>query len=382
MSNITELANIPDVSFIDNLTLQQVRDQIISDYTAAYTEEQGKAPDIHPGTPERLMLYAFADHFYQALQYVDRAGKMGLLKYSEGDWLDNIATLRGITRRAATPATATVMFTLSDIRNSATGIPAGTRVAAAGVYFATNTYLLIDAGDQTGTVSVTAIDAGEIANGIPAGDINTMVDVVPYVASVTSTTASSGGTERESDDALTERVFAANRGYSVAGPIEAYAYHAKQALPNIGDVQVYSPSAGEVNVVFLMADGSLPNAEQRSAVQQYLSDSKIRPLTDSVSVSSPTEETYAITVVYYINKADKARENEIQANVAKAIEDYKAWQRKIGRDINPSKLTQLIMEAGAKRVVVGTPAAKTIPEYTVSKNRLPQIVTYGGLEDD
>ena len=38
MSNIPDLQNVPELSFIDNLTLAQVREQIIQDYATKYRE--------------------------------------------------------------------------------------------------------------------------------------------------------------------------------------------------------------------------------------------------------------------------------------------------------------------------------------------------------
>ena len=148
MSNINAFKNIPEISFIDNITLEDIRNEMLDDYQEAYRAETGKEPDMHAGTPERLMLYAVANNFYQALKYIDRAGKMGLLKYSEADYLDNLAVLKGITRNEATAAKVTLKFTLSDIRTSVTAIPGGTRVAAGDIYFSTDEYLEILAGQE------------------------------------------------------------------------------------------------------------------------------------------------------------------------------------------------------------------------------------------
>ena len=72
----------------------------------------------------------------------------------------------------------------------------------------------------------------------------------------------------------------------------------------------------------------------------------------------------------------------IQAAVAQAVEDYKTWQRTIGRDINPSKLVALIMEAGAKRVAVTAPTYTAVAATKVSALQGEAVISYGGLEDD
>lgn len=382
MSDIKEFSTVPDVSFIDNITLEQVRDEVVADYIEQYTAITGKAPEIHPGTPERLMLYVIANQSHHALQYVDTAAKMGLLKYSIGDFLDNLGNNRGLTRRPATHAATTLQFTLADIRPSATGFPGGTRVSnEIGQYFATDEYMEIPAGQQIGTVRATAQTAGETENGIIPGGLKKLVDPVPYVGEVTNLTTTSGGAAIESDDDFTLRIYNSPAGYSVAGPSEAYQYHAKNAVPNVGDIIAHSPEAAHVDIVFIMEDGSTPTPEQIAQVEEALSDEQIRPIADRVKAMAPTEQAYDIGMTYYISRSDADRAVSIQAAVVAAVEEFKSWQRKIGRDITPSKLIQLVMAAGAKRVEVTAPAFQPVSKYDIGKLGA-EAVTYGGLEDD
>ena len=177
MSNIPELQNIPDISFIDNLTLEQVREQILQDYAAEYKALTGEAPDLSDADPVRLVLLTFAQQFYQGLQYVDWAGKKNLLKYSYGEALDNLAANKGITRNPAAYATTMLNFSMQNLRASATGIPAGTRVSnSSGVYFMTESYVEIPAGEMSVTVQGVALEAGKTANGIQVGMIDQFAD--------------------------------------------------------------------------------------------------------------------------------------------------------------------------------------------------------------
>ena len=70
-------------------------------------------------------------------------------------------------------------------------------------------YAEIPAGSTTVDVPATCTVAGTDGNGFAAGELATIVDPIPYVASVTNTTATEGGAEIESDDDLAERVFLA-----------------------------------------------------------------------------------------------------------------------------------------------------------------------------
>ena len=51
MSNISELANCPELNFIENMTLQETEDQLRELYTGFYRELYGKEPEL--GMPTR-----------------------------------------------------------------------------------------------------------------------------------------------------------------------------------------------------------------------------------------------------------------------------------------------------------------------------------------
>ena len=378
------IKSLPDISFIDNKDIDQVRQEMVADYESFISEATGQTVTLERSSVHRMELYAAAAQIYQAMQYIDRQGKQSILKYSYLDFLDNLAIFKGVTRNPATPATTTLRFTLSAERDTATGIPQGTRVSTAGaIYFATDVYAEIPAGSTTVDVPATCTVAGTDGNGFAAGELATIVDPIPYVASVTNTTATEGGAEIESDDDLAERVFLAPGAYSTAGPEDGYLYHAKAYSAAIGDVVATSnQAAGTVDIVFIMADGSTPGEEMIEGLEGYLQGKTIRPMTDLVRVAAPQEVTYTINLTYYINRSDSAKAVTIQAAVAQAVADYQTWQRAIGRDINPSQLVRMIMDAGAKRVTVTAPTYTAVDATKVSALQGDAVISYGGLEDD
>lgn len=382
MSNIAELSKVPEISFIDDVKIEDLQEQMIEDFQDKYYELTGEKRDLPLADPVRLVLYAAALQNYQALQYIDRAGKQDLLKYSYGSYLDNIAALKGLYRKAATGAKTVLRFTISAVRTSATPIPGGSRVTdEAGNTFATDEYVEIAPGGTYADVSATALTAGLTANGLAAGTINKFVDPIPYIASVENLVESSGGDNEENDDDLTYRVLMHPTSYSVAGPKEAYEYWARTFRTDIDDVLVYTPAPTEVVVLFMLENGVAPSSTICSSLADFLRDGKIRPLTDEVTVAAPEDESYHIEFTYYINESDRGTAVDIQLAVAKAVEDYKAWQRRIGRDIIPSELIRRVMEAGAKRVQLTAPAFKEIPQTKIALCDATNI-TYGGIEND
>lgn len=384
MSEISDiLAKLPDISFIENMTLEQLQAEMLADYQNKYEELTGKKLSLSKADPMRLLIFACGVQLYQDAVYIDRAGKQSFLKYSYGNFLDNLAALKGIERQAAKPATVTMKFSLQEARKSAAGIPAGTRVTNAyEIYFQTDMYMEIPAGEFSVEVPCTCLTEGTVGNQLGIGEIDILVDPIPYIASVINTTESSGGTEIEDDVSLAERTYLAPANYSCAGSEPAYEYYVKTFSPDIEDVKITSPEECEIDIRFLMAGGELPNEELVQRMTDYINDSRVKPMTDRITIKIPDVEEYEISMKYYINRSDNSSATTIQSRVNVAIQQYIIWQRsKIGRDINPSKLAELCMAAGAKRVEITSPVFKAVPDTSVARLST-QVVTYGGIEND
>lgn len=374
----------PEISFIENKSVEDIRTEMVADFEAYMTEASGRTVRLERSSVHRMILYAAAAQIYQAMQYVDRAGKQNLLKYSYDGFLDNLALLKGVTRSPASYASVTLRFTLSAPRDGAVGIPAGTRASDGGtIFFATAEYAEVPAGAMTADVPAVCTVPGLAGNGFRPGELKVLVDPVPYAASVENVTLTEGGADVESDSDLAERVFLAPGAYSTAGPEDSYRYHAMAYSPAVGDVAVSSDqAAGRVDVVFLLADGSSPGPDMIAGLESHLRDRSIRPMTDLVTVAAPEKVPYRLDMAYTINRSDSARAAFIQSAVRRAVEDYLRWQRTIGRDINPSKLISLVVAAGAKRAEVVEPAFTLVASTAVAELEGTPSVRYGGLEDD
>ena len=382
MSEISAFANVAEVSFIDNMTLEKVKNEMFADFTSKYKEITGEVPELASADLHRLVLLSVAKMEHQDMMRIDQLGKMNLLKYSKGEFLDNLALMKKLTRIPATYASTTLLFTMTSARGEATPIPGGIRVAAdTGLYFMTNEYAEIPAGEISVEVKATALTAGKESNGLAEGTLIKIVDPVAYISAVTNTTITRGGADRESDDDFTQRIYEAPSSYSVAGPTDSYEYHARQFRADVSDVKVYSPAPSCVNVLFLFDGGILPTEDELAEMCVHLSGKTKRPTSDKVTALAPTEQTYNIRLTYYINQSDSAQAVAIQAAVNKAIGEYKTWQRKLGRDINPTELIMRIRMAGAKRVALIEPAYEAVNDESIAKLGT-ENVTYGGLEDD
>lgn len=117
--------------------------------------------------------------------------------------------LLGIPPRPGTPATASAVFTVSDLTGRT--VPAGTAVlwpTPGG-----DAQLFVTAADVTGlpgaaelpAVQLVAADAGELANGLPAGELE-LVDALAFVDTVTALEATEGGVDAETDADYLDRL--------------------------------------------------------------------------------------------------------------------------------------------------------------------------------
>lgn len=379
---IDEILNLPDISFIDDKQLEEVQSEMTRDYQNRYKEITGKEVVLDRADPMSLILYALSVQVYQAMLYVDKTGKQDLLKYSYGPYLDNLAAMKGIARESAKPSRAMVRFTLAGIRPTVVEIPAGSRLTNGDIYFQTESYASIPSGETSVDIPCVCMASGVAGNGLSVGEINILVDPVPYVAKVSNTEVTTGGADIEDDDTLKDRIYIAPSRYSVAGPEDSYEYWTRTYNSNITDVLIYSDNPVEVIIEFIMKDGELPSESMVQGLQTFLQNEQIRPLTDKVIVRKPETVDYTINAKYFINKSDLKKVDTIKAAVDKAVNEYVVWQcSKIGRDINPSKLIQMMVEAGAKRVELSLPIFQVIGKANVAKLS-KKTITYGGLEDD
>lgn len=376
--------DIPKVDFIDGMTLEQLESGMKSRYEQKKEELTGYPVSMQPADESSLILNACAVYMFQGFQFVQRAGEQNMLGMSYGNALDQLGALAGVTRKDAQAAVCTLKFTLSEKRTSVTSIPQGTMASASGqVYFATTEYAEIPAGQLSVEVPAACTVTGEVGNGYAAGTITTMIDRIGYVESVTNVNATAGGADIESDESLADKIFLAPSGFSVAGPTDAYAYFCKAHNSQIDDVYVDSPTPGSVVVYITMEGSKLPEEAVIEDLEEYLKNDQVRPLTDNVSVSAPQTVDYSVSVKYWINRSSAGQAAALQEDIEAAVQSYIEWQQaKIGRDINPDQLIQMMVAAGAKRVEITAPAFKSIQKTQIPAITDEATVTYGGVEDD
>lgn len=367
--------NLPELTFLD-------KDPEVIEREMLLHIEESTGVVFERADPRRKFLQSIATYISIERNKLEHALRQNRLSYAEDDVLDHMGLEVSTERLPATAAKTIMAFILEPDRVDTLLIPKDTLfLVGENTYFATDNEVLVPVGTNTVTVPATCTELGESGNGYLIGEISTLVNPLPWVNSVQNTTISSGGADIESDDAYAERIRLAPESFSVAGPEGAYIYWAKAFSQDIADVKVDSPSAGIVDIRILMKDGRLPSSAEITYLENKLMTKDIRPLTDLIQVSSPTEVSYDAVVDYWISKSNESIATIISQQVSDAFNNYLTWQReKIGRDVDLSELIAKLKAAGASRVSVNSAMFVEIDETAVAKENITTL-TYRGISE-
>lgn len=182
----------------------------------------------------------------------------------------------------------------------------------------------------------------------------------------------------ESDTALRRRVQLSFEGFSTAGPVGAYVFHALGADPDVLDVSVASPTPGDVVVSVLSRQGDgTAAAGLISAVGAVLSSDTVRPLTDNVTVQSATIVTYSVTAVLTVLPGPDG--SVVLAQAQAALNAYIAETQRLGRDVTRSGIFAALHQPGVQNVSMTAPAADVVIADDEASFCTGTNVTVGGV---
>lgn len=345
---------------------------------------------VLPASPEKLFIKWVLAFIVQERSQENYVGNQNLPSRAEGADLDALGELFFVTARPdAQAAVCTERFYISEPQSSAILIPAGTRVtdASKSLVWETTEDAYVPAGEEYADVRIRCQTPGSAGNDYAVGQINTIVDVFDYYAECENVTVSDGGSDSPDDDDYYELMRASMDGYSTAGGVGNYVYHAKRVSSEIADVVANSPTPGEVRLYVLMDDGTAAGEEMKNAVLEACNADTVRPMTDHVLMEDPESVSYDIDFTYWISSKQTIGSAEIQDKVDAAVQKYISWQSsRLGLDINPSVLIGLLMQTGIKRVELRSPVFTPLRSGTLALGReyeyaetIPQIAAAGDV---
>jgi phage-related baseplate assembly protein len=187
----------------------------------------------------------------------------------------------------------------------------------------------------------------------------------------------------ESDERLRRRVLLALEAFSTAGPEGAYVFHTLSAHADIVDCHVFNPrdySPGEMDgqvhvVVLSSAQNGVPstavltavaNALRAAAISgvsayQPLSEpSRVRPLTDRVTIFPARRKMFAVKASLRIGYGPDAA--VVRSDAIASLNAYLASRYKVGRTVALSGIYDAFHSAVTETVTLAAPTSDIVPD--------------------
>lgn len=184
----------------------------------------------------------------------------------------------------------------------------------------------------------------------------------------------------EDDETFRQRIILSLEGYTSAGSIGAYLFHALSASGDVKTAAVTSLTPGTVNVAVLSRTGTgAAPAGTLAAVESALGADEVRPLCDTVVVTSATIVEYAITAALTLYHGTGSAEVTAAAQAAAAA--YAAAQHRLGRDVTRSGLFAALHQPGVQNVSLTAPAADLVIDWDEAPWCTAITLTVGGFDE-
>ncbi len=338
--------------------------EILADLITSWESSTGET--LLESAPERHELVAVATVLSHFNTMINMVGRENFLSFATGDQLDYLGDNFNVDRLSPSFAVTTIQCTLETALTNDYTVPAGVRIESSdGAYiFETDDRVALKPGDTSFTVSATCTTSGDGANDYAVGSINNLLDTLSFDSlnngDWQNTEITTGGAATESDYRYRERIRLAQDLPSTAGSVNAYKYHTFTTSSDIADVNVYlSDDLSTIYIVFVNTGGTVPNAAQVSAVEEYINSDDIKPISDIVVVEAATADSFNIMLSFDYYSDREMTTEDISDEIESSLTEYTATLKEnLGRDVYVNKIRQLAMQVeGVANVNVISPAS-------------------------
>lgn len=160
----------------------------------------------------------------------------------------------------------------------------------------------------------------------------------------------------ESDDDYRYRLSLKPESYSVAGPRDAFEFHALSASGQVKSAKPSTPYGGTTEVFILSRTGAgVPDPALIDTVEAALNAESVRPLSEEVLVSPATVIEYALDIALTLFPGASTEVALAEANARLAA--FAAAHHRLNADIIKSAIDAAAHVPGVKKVVIVAPAA-------------------------
>lgn len=249
-------------------------DDILKRMVDSYSELSGFVPNEESDIMLRFRV--LAGELYSNLVAQKYLKEQMFAVTASADYLDKHATVRGLERKQATYSTGELTFSLSQTALEDVLIPKGV-VASTNSSQALRFKTTIDAVIPTGAISVTvpaqAVESGVTYN-VKSKQVSVIVTPPAGVVAVTNNKAFTGGTDKESDQSLRQRVLYSYQDIS-NGTNAIYYKRLAESVPGVYSAGVVPRERGNGTVdVYISSKGEDVTYKEVEQVQQLLDENR------------------------------------------------------------------------------------------------------------
>lgn len=326
-------------------------EQIVAELVAIHqVRVPGYVPNESDETMPTIETFAYREMLLRNHFNAQIAGSFW--QTATGTDLDFVAVFFGVVRLSGAKPTATVKFTLSSVLAYDYVLEAGLEIVNSdgSISFLLNA-VTIPMG------SLTANGIAELQAYVSSSDvtISATLNPKPYVSKVESITTYAGGVDQESDESVRSQIELSFEDQTTAGSTNSYKLHALKSDARINDVNVFSSTAGTVDVIVHSISGV--DATMISRVTTATSGDTVRPLTDTVLVRAAGIINYAVNAVLKISESSDTATtlNEAQMRLAQRLSAVK-----IGDNVTVGAIISALSVDGVLDVTLSDPVATVV----------------------
>ena len=353
--NLDELKKLPPPQVIEELDFEALVEENTARLQARY-EEAGMEWIPHPADDQTLLVEAFSYKEMLLRQRINEAVQSLLLAFAKDADLDHRVAFWGLARLRGANPYARYRFHLSAPQSQPITIPAGTLLStreANGQGEARCGRLREDVVFAAGASQAEGVvELLEFVAHSPVR-LEILNQPIPYVARVEGLEDFRGGSARENDAELIQRILLSLSRFSTAGSEKSYIFHTRSADERIDDVQVLSPTPGVVQVYLAALQVDEIMLER---VREKLADPRILPLTDQVQVQAA--EVLSIALQGRIALKDLSQQGHLLPQIRSELQT----PFKIGERLIHSALIKKSHLPSVARVEISQPSGDQIPE--------------------
>lgn len=298
-----------------------------------------------------------------------------------GEDLDNKCADYGITRKAASSAEGSFIFTKNAASSSDITIPSASKISTLPtgssdiVSYTVDEDTVLPAGSTSISVACTCTETGSAGN-LAANTALLLSSAIAGIDGVEIDTAITNGSDEETDDSLRERGLAAFQ--SLAHGTAAYYESVVLAISGISSASVKAQNRGPgtLDIFITGADNSIPSDSIVEEAQTEIDAVKV--LTDDVKVLTPTLLTVNISITIYAESGYTL--SNLETSVQTAIETYINGLGLGGGSVGYVYASQIV--AAAIGVTGVANASTTFTDMEVSSSEIPSagtITVTGGV---